>query len=84
VLLAQTLEAEGKHQEAAAELQASLKLKDTVEAHLSLARVYLSLNQPALARSQGQASLDLDPRNREAEQLVEQIHGGAAAPRKTP
>jgi tetratricopeptide (TPR) repeat protein len=84
VLLAQTLEAEGKHQEAAAELQASLKLKDTVEAHLSLARVYLSLNQPALARSQGQAALDLDPRNREAEQLVEQIHGGAAAPRKTP
>jgi hypothetical protein len=28
--------------------------------------------------------LELDPRNREAEQLVEQIHTGATAPRKTP
>jgi tetratricopeptide (TPR) repeat protein len=84
VLLAQALEAEGKHREAAAELQASLKLKNTVEAHLSLAHVYLAMNQPALARLQGQAALELDPRNREAEQLVEQIHTGATAPRKTP
>jgi tetratricopeptide (TPR) repeat protein len=84
LLLARVLEAEGKHQEAVAELEASLKLKNTVEAHLSLAHVYLSLNQPALARVQGQAALDLDPGNHEADQLIQQIRAGAAISRKTP
>jgi Tfp pilus assembly protein PilF/TolB-like protein len=84
LLLAQVLETEGKHQEAAAELEASLKLKNTVGAHLSLAHVYLSLNQPALARMQGQAALDLDPGNHEAEQLIQQTPVGAATSRKTP
>lgn len=84
LLLAQVLEAEGKHQEAVAELEASLKLKSTVAAHLSLAHVYLSLNQPALARLQGQAALDLDPGNNEAEQLIQQTPAGAANSRKTP
>jgi uncharacterized protein HemY len=84
LLLAQVLETEGKHQEAAAELEASLKLKNTVEAHLALGHVYLSLNQPALARTQGQAALDLDPGNHEAEQLIQQTPVGAATSRKTP
>ena len=69
---AQALEAEGKHHEAAGELQISLKLKDTAEAHLSLAHVYLSMNQPELARVQGQAALDLDPGNPQAEQFMQQ------------
>jgi Tfp pilus assembly protein PilF len=84
LLLAQALEAESRHHEASAELEASLKLKNSVEAHLTLAHVYLSLNQPALARLQGQAALDLDPGNHEAQQLVEQGHAGAATSRKTP
>jgi Tfp pilus assembly protein PilF len=84
LLLAQVLETEGKHQEAAAELEASLKLKNTVEAHLSLAHVYLSLNQPAQARMQGQAALDLDPGNHEAEQLIQETPVGGATSRKTP
>jgi len=84
LLLAQALEAEGKHHEAAGELQTSLKLNDTVEAHLSLAHVYLSMNQPELARLQGQAALHLDPGNRQAEQFLQQIHAGAPAARKTP
>jgi tetratricopeptide (TPR) repeat protein len=84
ILLAQALEAEGKHQEAAEELQTSLKLRDTAEAHLSLAHVYLSMNQPELARSQGQAALNLDPGNLQAEQILEQIHAGNPAARKTP
>jgi Flp pilus assembly protein TadD/TolB-like protein len=84
ILLAQALEGEGKHREAVSELQTSLQLKDTAEAHLSLAHVYLSMNQPALARLQGQAALDLDPGNQAAEQLMQQIHGGAPASRKTP
>jgi tetratricopeptide (TPR) repeat protein len=84
LLLAQALEAEGKHQEAVAELLISLKLKDTAEAHLSLAHVYLSLNQPELARSQGQAALNLDPGNQPAEQFLQQISAGNPAARKTP
>ena len=84
ILLAQALEAEGKHQEAAGELQTSLKLEDTAEAHLSLAHVYLSMNQPELARAQGQAALNLDPGNPQAEQFLQQIHAGAPAARKTP
>ncbi len=84
ILLARALEAEGKHQEAAGELQTSLKLKDTAEAHLSLAHVYLSMNQPELARLQGQAALNLNPGNLQAEQFLQQIHAGAPAARKTP
>jgi tetratricopeptide (TPR) repeat protein len=84
LLLAQALEAEGKHPAAAGELQTSLKLKDTAQAHLSLARVYLSMNQWDLARLQGQAALNLDPGNQQAQQLLQQIHAGVPAARKTP
>jgi tetratricopeptide (TPR) repeat protein len=73
VSLAQVLEAEGKHREAAAELETSLQLKDSAAAHLVLARVYLALEQPQRAREQGQAVLALDPGNQEAEQLLEQM-----------
>jgi len=82
--LAQVLEAEGKHGEAAAELEKSLQLKNSFAAHLSLARVYLSLNQPDLAREQGQAALQLDPGNQEAEQLIDRIRAATADSRKTP
>lgn len=84
ILLAQALEAEGKHREAAGELQTSLKLQDTAEAHIWLARVYLSLNRSDLALAQGQAALNLEPGNQQAEQLMQQIQGGNAAVRKTP
>jgi len=55
-----------------------------VEVHLTLAHVYLSLNQPALAQLEGQAALDLDPGNHEAQQLIDQSRAGAATSRKTP
>jgi uncharacterized protein HemY len=84
ILLAQALEAEGKHPEAAGELQTSLKLEDSVEAHIFLAHVYLSMNQTEMARAQGQAALNLEPGNQQAVQLMQQIHDGAAAAGKTP
>jgi tetratricopeptide (TPR) repeat protein len=80
--LARVLEAEGKHREAAAELETSLKLKDTAAAHVLLARVYLSLHQPDLARGQGQAALSLEPDNREAAKLIQGIR--TADPEKVP
>jgi tetratricopeptide (TPR) repeat protein len=83
VSLAQVLEAEGKHREAAAELETSLQLKNSAATHLVLARVYLALEQPQLAREQGQAALALDPGNQEAERLLEQIVARPPS-RKTP
>jgi tetratricopeptide (TPR) repeat protein len=84
ILLAQALEGEGKHPEAAKELQNSLNLQDSAGTHLSLAHVYLSMNQPELARLQAQAALNLDPGNQQAGQLMQQIPAGAPAARKTP
>ncbi len=84
LLLAQAFAGEGKDQDAVREFQASLKLKDSAEARLSLARVYLSMNQPELARTQGQAALQLDPGNSEAQQFLEQIHATAPTAGKTP
>lgn len=81
--LAQVLEAEGKHREAAAELENCLQLKNSAAAHLTLARVYLALQQPQRAREQGQAALALEPGNQEAERLLEQI-AATPPPRKTP
>ncbi len=67
------------------ELETSLKLEDSADAHLSLAHVYLSMNQTELARAQGQAALNLEPGNPQAVQLMQQIHGWRpVAPRKTP
>jgi tetratricopeptide (TPR) repeat protein len=82
--LAQALEAEGKHPEAAAELQTSLKLDDSAEAHISLAHVYLSMNQPEQARLQAEAALKLEPGNQQATQLMQQINAAAPAARTTP
>ncbi|MGD0696708.1 MAG: tetratricopeptide repeat protein [Terriglobia bacterium] len=84
VAMAQVLDAEGKRREAAAELEYSLKLKDSVTAHLMLARVYLSLNRVDAARDQDQAALSLDPGNREAAQLLDQIRSHAPGLRRTP
>jgi tetratricopeptide (TPR) repeat protein len=84
ILMAKVLQAEGKHQEAAAQLETSLKLDESVDAHVALAQVYLSMNQTEMARAQGQAALNLEPGNPQALQLMQQIHGAAVAPRKTP
>jgi len=82
--LAEVFEAEGKHRQAEAELQSSLKLKDSATAHLMLARVYLSLNRVDAARDQDQAALSLEPGNRDAAQLRDQIRSRAPGARSTP
>jgi tetratricopeptide (TPR) repeat protein len=76
--LGQVYELENRHRDAARELEASLKLRDTALAHVWLARVYLALNQVEAARSQGQLALNLDPQNRYAKNLVEQIRQRSA------
>ena len=84
LLLSQALEAEGKYHAAEAEAQESLRLKDTAEAHLSLAHALLSMNQRELARLQGLAALQLEPGNREAQQFVQQFQTEPPATRKMP
>ncbi len=65
--------AEKQFKKAAAELETSLNLKETVAAHLALGRVYLALSLPEAARVQEKAALRIDPGNPEAKQLVQQI-----------
>jgi Tfp pilus assembly protein PilF/TolB-like protein len=73
LVLAQVYEAQGRPQEAATELETSLRLKNTVATHLHLARVYLSLDRPEAARNHGRAALNLEPDNHEAQELMENI-----------
>lgn len=82
--LAEVYEAEGRHTEAVRELNASLKLKESVSAHLWLARAYLSLDQPEAARAESQAALQLDPGNAYATQVIDQIRSRTAPAGKKP
>jgi tetratricopeptide (TPR) repeat protein len=82
--LAQVYENEGRHVQAVRELDASLKLKESVSAHLWLARAYLSLDQPEAARAQSQAALQLDPGNSYATQMIDQVRSRISAPEKSP
>lgn len=83
LVLGQVYEAEGRHREAVAELEASLRYDNNAMTHLWLARVYLSLDQREQALDEGHAALALDPGNADAERLVEAIRQRPAA-RKTP
>jgi Tfp pilus assembly protein PilF len=80
--LAQVLEAQGKHLEAAGEYQIALKLQDTFAGRIGLARVYLSLGRSEEARQEVEAALKLEPGSREAQELIRQILAHASAPRK--
>jgi Tfp pilus assembly protein PilF len=82
--LAQVLEAEGKHQEAAGEFQTALKLQDSFAARIGLARVYISLGRLEPARQEAEAALKLDPESREAQELVRQIPLHPSAAKKVP
>ncbi len=73
LLLGEALEAEGKHREAAQELETSLRLNNSVAARLVLARIYLSMNRADEARFQAQGALDAEPGNAEAVKLMEEI-----------
>lgn len=70
--LAQVYEARGWHRQAAAELETSLRLRETVATHLQLARVYLALDQLEAAGAHSRAALSLDPGNHEAQQLLQE------------
>lgn len=82
--LGQVYEMEGKHTLAAAELEASLNEKDSVQAHIWLTRAYLSLNHPDAAMTQAEAVLRQDPANAEAKRLLNRIRKQSSAKRGAP
>jgi tetratricopeptide (TPR) repeat protein len=82
--LGQVYEMEGKHTLAATELGASLNEKNSAQAHLWLARTYLSLNHPEAAIKQAKAVLQIDPGNAEAKGLVGRISKQSSADRGAP
>jgi tetratricopeptide (TPR) repeat protein len=84
IWLARALEGEGRGKEAVAELETSLRLRNSPEAHLSLAQVYLAMDKPELARVQAQAVMDLNPGDRQAEEVLQRVRAGDPVIRKTP
>jgi tetratricopeptide (TPR) repeat protein len=82
--LGQAYEREGKHTFAATEFEASLKEKDSLDAHLWLARAYVSLDHLEPALKQTQAAQQLEPANAEAKDLAEQIRAQLSAHRDKP
>jgi tetratricopeptide (TPR) repeat protein len=84
LLMAQVDEAQGRHQDAAQELETSLKLEDNAAAQLWLARIYLRLDQYARAEEHGRAALKLEPANRDAEQLILDIQARASTGGRKP
>jgi tetratricopeptide (TPR) repeat protein len=73
--LGEVYELENRHRDAASELETALQIKNDLTAHVWLARVDLALNQTQAARRESQAALDLDPHNRYAERVMEQVRG---------
>jgi tetratricopeptide (TPR) repeat protein len=71
--LAQALEADGKHKEAAAEASAALRLQPSAAALLILARQNLRDNKLSAASEEVERALVLDPRNQDAQKLKDAI-----------
>ncbi len=82
--LGQVYQREDKHTLAATEFQMVLRQKDSFEAHLGLAKAYVSLDHLEPALKQVQAAQQLEPANSEAKDLAEQIHAQLSAHRDKP
>ena len=84
LVLGEIYEAEGRHEDAATQLKTSLQFDNSAVTHLWLARVYLSMNQSALALEEGGVALSMDPGNADAQRLVEAIRRRAPEGRPRP
>ena len=82
LVMGEIYEAQNRHEEAAAEFKTSLQLDNSAVTHLWLGRVYLSLNQGALALEQGRAALSLQPGSAEARRLVDDARKRAGGKRE--
>lgn len=82
--LGQVYEKEGNHTLAATELETSLKEKNSFQAHLWLARAYVSLDHLHPALEQVEAALQINPADTAAENLVGKIRTQLSAQRDKP
>ncbi len=82
--LGQTYERERKYTLAATELDIALKERNSYNAHLWLARAYVSLDHFKPALKQAEAALRLDPASSEAKDLADQIRARLPVHRDNP
>jgi tetratricopeptide (TPR) repeat protein len=69
-----------KYDDAVAELQLSLKSRDSAVVRTTLARVYLEQNKFALARAEAQKALAIAPNYTEAKQLLDHLQNQKPTP----
>ncbi|MGE5326551.1 MAG: tetratricopeptide repeat protein, partial [Deltaproteobacteria bacterium] len=84
LLLARVYEAEGRHADAAAQLELSLRLDNSVTAQTWLAEIYLAQGLHTQALAHAQAALALQPSNASAAQIVRAIQGQTSQSRSRP
>jgi tetratricopeptide (TPR) repeat protein len=73
---------QGKMDDAVKELQASLEARDSAVARTMLAKVYLEMKKPTLARAEVEKALKLAPNNIEAKQLLEHLQNSKLTEKK--
>jgi tetratricopeptide (TPR) repeat protein len=69
----------GKLDDAVAEMQASLAVRDSATARVTLARIYLDQKKPDLARAEVEKAVKLAPNYTEARELLERLQKSKAA-----
>ena len=73
---------QGKMDDAVKELQASLEARDSAVVRTLLAKVYLDMKKPNLARAEVEKALKLAPNYSEAKQLLEHLQNSKPAEKK--
>ena len=84
LLLAQVYEAQGRHLDAAADLETALRLQNNASTRVWLAKIYLSLGNRDSAEEQVRGALALEPQNPDALGLEQEIQGHAPSRGSTP
>jgi tetratricopeptide (TPR) repeat protein len=74
--LAEVFRRRGKLDDAVKELQASLAIRDSAAVRTTLARVYLELKKPDLAKAEVEQALKLAPKYPEAKELLDRLQKG--------
>jgi len=73
---------QGKMDDAVKELQASLETRDSAVVRTMLAKVYLEMKKPNLARAEAEKALKLAPNYAEAKQLLDHLQNSKATEKK--
>jgi len=73
---------QGKMDDAVKELQASLEARDSAVVRTLLAKIYLEMKKPNLARAEAEKALKLAPNYAEAKQLLEHLQNSKPTEKK--